>query len=408
MQYSDDLIRKIQARNDIVDVISSYVPLTKKGGLYFGLCPFHKERTPSFTVNRKKQMYYCFGCQAGGNVFSFLMQQEGLSFPEALEALAARAGIVLPERSMSRYEKEVQEKHEHLLEIQRYAAQYFYAKLQTPEGADGLTYLKKRALSDDTIHQFGLGFAGPNGRELYRRLKKKNYSDEQLVESGLFRMDDRRGCVAKFWNRVMFPIMDERSRVIGFGGRVIGEGEPKYLNSPETEIFDKSRTLFALNLAKNSKSKAIILCEGYMDVISMHQAGFDNAVASLGTSLTSGHCPLLKRYTDQVLLLYDSDTAGIHAALRAIPMLKRARIGSKVVRLDPYKDPDELVKAKGAAELQKRLDEAEDSFRFAARMCAKEYDRTNAQEQSHFVHAIASLILTMGEDEIPEVQKTIK
>ncbi len=399
MKYSDDVIEEVRARNDIVDVISGYVQLKKKGSQYFGLCPFHNEKTPSFSVSRQKQMYYCFGCHAGGNVFTFLMQYENLSFQEALESLASRAGITLPQREMSGREKAEHDRRELLLGIQKDAAMYYYAKLRTPEGADGLSYLKKRELSDETIRRFGLGFSGRTGSELYRYLRKKNYTDDLLKDSGLFRMDERQGGRDKFWNRVMFPIMDVRSRVIGFGGRVMGEGEPKYLNSQETEIFDKSRNLYGLNIARKSRKKTVILCEGYMDVISMHQAGFDNAVASLGTSLTSGHCSLLKRYTDQVLLIYDSDQAGVNAALRAIPMLREAGIRSKVVHLEPHKDPDEFIKAEGAEAFQDRLDQAENSFLFAVRMLERNYDMTDPQGKSDFLHAAAEEILKL-EDEV--------
>lgn len=399
MRYGDDLIEEVRARNDIVDVISGYVQLKKKGSQYFGLCPFHNEKTPSFSVSRQKQMYYCFGCHAGGNVFTFLMQYENLSFQESLEALAARAGITLPEREMSGREKEEHDRREMLLSIQKEAAKFYYAKLRTKEGADGLAYLRKRELSDETIRHFGLGFSGRTGNELYRYLRRKNFQDDLLRDSGLFRMDERQGGRDKFWNRVMFPIMDVRSRVIGFGGRVMGDGEPKYLNSPETEIFDKSRNLYALNIARKSRRKTIILCEGYMDVISMHQAGFDNAVASLGTSLTSGHCSLLKRYTDQVLLLYDSDNAGVNAALRAIPMLREAGIRTKVVHLEPFKDPDEFIKAKGAEAFSERLNAAENSFLFAVRMREREFDMADPQGKSDFLHAAAADILTL-EDEV--------
>ncbi|MGI6118170.1 MAG: DNA primase [Bilifractor sp.] len=399
MRYSDEVIEEVRAGNDIVDVISAYVSLKKKGSNYFGLCPFHGEKTPSFSVSRQKQMYYCFGCGAGGNVFTFLMQYENLSFQEAVQELADRAGITLPQEDYSRESREKQERREVLLNIQKDAAKYYYAKLRSRSGTDGMRYLKNRELSDETIRKFGLGFSGRTGNELYRYLRSRGYSDDLLNASGLFRFDERRGVSDKFWNRVMFPIMDARSRVIGFGGRVMGDGEPKYLNSPETEIFDKSRNLYGLFLARKSRKKYMILCEGYMDVISMHQAGFDNAVASLGTSLTAGHCSLLKRYTDLVLLLYDSDEAGIRAALRAAPMLREAGITSKVVHLDPHKDPDEFIKAEGSEAFQERLDQAENSFLFTIHMLERNYDMADPQGKSEFLRAAAREIVSL-EDEV--------
>jgi DNA primase len=395
MRYSDDQIEEVRSQNDIVDVISGYVQLKKRGSDYVGLCPFHNEKTPSFSVSRSKQMYHCFGCGAGGNVITFVMQYENLGFVEALRSLADRAGIALPEPKAYGADQEALDRRAQLLEIQKQAAMYYYAKLIGKNGADGMAYLKKRALSDETIRHFGLGFSGRTADELYRYLKRKKFSDELLAASGLFRMEEKRGGRDKFWNRVMFPIMDVRNRVIGFGGRVMGQGEPKYLNSPETEIFDKSRNLYGLCFARRSRRNGIILCEGYMDVIAMHQAGFDNAVASLGTSLTSGHCSLLKRYTQQVLLLYDSDGAGVRAALRAIPMLREAGIHSAVVHLDPYKDPDEFIKAEGAEAFSERLENAENSFLFTVRMMERDYDRSDPQGRSDFLHAAAQKVLEL-------------
>ena len=330
MRYSDDIIEEVRSRNDIVDVISQYVKLTRKGSSYFGLCPFHNEKTPSFSVTPGKQMYYCFGCGAGGNVFNFIMEYENFTFGEALKYLADRAGVELPRIEYSREIKEKAQEKEELLRINKEAAQYYYYQLRTEKGAAGYQYLTGRGLSDDTIRKFGLGYSDKYGSGLYRYLKAKEYSDERLRDSGLFNVDERHGMYDKFWNRVIFPIMDVNNRVIGFGGRVMGDGKPKYLNSPETRIFDKSRNLYGLNEARRSRKNYIILCEGYMDVIAMHQAGFTNAVASLGTALTSGHASLLKRYTSEVLLLYDSDEAGVRAALRGIPILREAGVNSRL------------------------------------------------------------------------------
>ena len=328
MRYSEDLIEEIRMKNDIVDVISGYVKLQRKGSSYFGLCPFHNEKSPSFSVSPAKQMYYCFGCGAGGNVFTFLMEYENFTFVEALRALAERAGVELPQLEYSKEAKEQADLKATLLEVNKLAAKYYYYQLRREGGAAAMAYLKGRKLSESTMNQFGLGYSDKFSDDLYRYLKSKNYSDEILRQSGLFNVDERRGMYDKFWNRVIFPIMDVNHRVIGFGGRVMGDGKPKYLNSPETKIFDKSRNLYGLNLARTSRKKNLIICEGYMDVIAMHQAGFNNAVASLGTALTSQQASLLKRYTDEVLIIYDSDEAGTKAALRAIPMLKTAGLSS--------------------------------------------------------------------------------
>ena len=295
MRYSDDLIEEVRMKNDIVDVISGYVKLTRKGSSYFGLCPFHNEKSPSFSVSPGKQMYYCFGCGAGGNVFTFLMEYENYTFVEALKFLAERAGIELPQIEYSKEAKEQADLKTRLLEINKQAAKFYYYQLHTSRGAQGLAYLKGRGLSDETIRKFGLGYSDRYGDLLYKYLKEKGYSDELLRQSGLFLADEVHGMQDKFWNRVIYQIMDVNRRVIGFGGRVMGDAKPKYLNSPETKIFDKSRNLYGLNAARSSRRKNLIICEGYMDVISMHQAGFTNAVASLGTALTSLQTSLLKR-----------------------------------------------------------------------------------------------------------------
>ena len=373
MRYSDDIIEEVRMKNDIVDVISQYVKLTRRGSTYFGLCPFHNEKTPSFSVTPSKQMYYCFGCGAGGNVYNFVMEYENYSFGEALSHLADRAGVELPKIEYSREAREKAEQRAALLEINKLAAQYFYYQLRRESGKTAYGYLLGRGLSEETIRKFGLGYSDKYSDDLYKYLKGKGYSDELLRESGLFNVDERRGMYDKFWNRVIFPIMDVNNRVIGFGGRVMGEGKPKYLNSPETKIFDKSRNLYGLNVARTTRKNYLILCEGYMDVIAMHQAGFTNAVASLGTALTSGHASLVKRYTKEVLLLYDSDGAGIRAALRAIPILREAGVTSRVVSLKPWKDPDEFIKNEGAEAFEERLNQATDSFMFRVHIAEQDF-----------------------------------
>lgn len=391
--YSDELIEEVRSRNDIVDVISGYVRLTKKGSTYFGLCPFHNEKTGSFSVSPNKQMYYCFGCGAGGNVFTFLMQYENFSFPEAMEALAERAGIELPKQEMSAQAKKEADKRQILLEINKAAGKYYYMLLRSEHGKQAYEYFKKRELSDATMQKFGLGYSDKYSDDLYRYLRKLGYDDAILKESGLVSIEEVRGGHDKFWNRAMFPIMDVHNKVIGFGGRVMGDGEPKYLNSPETKVFDKSRNLYALNFARQTKKPQMLLCEGYMDVIALHQAGFDNAVASLGTAFTSGHASLLKRYTKEVYLTFDSDGAGIKAALRAIPILKEVGLTAKVINMKPYKDPDEFIKALGAEEYQKRIDAAENSFMFEIRILEQNYDMKDPEGKTAFQTEVAKKLL---------------
>lgn len=398
MRYSDDIIEEVRSKNDIVDVVSQYVKLTRKGSSYFGLCPFHNEKTPSFSVTPGKQMYYCFGCGAGGNVFNFIMEYENYTFGEALKHLADRAGVELPKIEYSKEVRQKAQEKAELLEINKQAAQYFYYQLRTDKGQRGYEYLKNRGLSEETMRKFGLGYSDKFSDGLYRFLKSKGYQDERLRESGLFNVDERHGMYDKFWNRVIFPIMDVNNRVIGFGGRVMGDAKPKYLNSPETKIFDKSRNLYGLNIARTTRRKYLILCEGYMDVIAMHQAGFNNAVASLGTALTSGHASLLKRYTQEVLLLYDSDEAGIRAALRGIPILREAGVNSRVVSLKPYKDPDEFIKNMGPEAFEKRLDEAKDSFLFRVSVAEDEFPMEEPQGQNRFFERCAEMLLELKDE----------
>ena len=398
MYYADEVIEEVRLRNDIVDVISQYVKLQRKGNSYFGLCPFHNEKSPSFSVNRDKQMYYCFGCGAGGNLFTFLMEYEKYSFPEAVQHLAQRGGVELPVMEESGEARARKNHMNSLMEIQKITAGYYYYQLKHEGGVRAREYLSGRGLSWETIHQFGLGYSGRAGNNLYRYLKNKGYADELLKDSGLFQADEKNGMYDKFWNRVIFPIADVQNRVIGFGGRVMGDGKPKYLNSPETKIFDKSRNLYGLNRARSSRKKNLIICEGYMDVIAMHQAGFTNAVASLGTALTAGHASLLRRYTQEVLMIYDSDQAGIKAALRGIPILRAAGLHARVADLSPYKDPDEFIKAQGAEEFQKRLDQAQNSFLFQIRMLEREFDLGDPQGKTDFYRAVAERLLEFTQD----------
>lgn len=398
MLYPQEVIEEVRARNDIVDVISGYVRLQKKGASYFGLCPFHNEKSPSFSVSQDKQMYYCFGCGAGGNVITFIQQYENAGFQEAVKMLAERAGVKLPE---AEYSEEVKRRESHrakLLAVNKEAAKYFYYQLRAPQGKQGLAYLKNRQLSDETIHRFGLGFANKTSDDLARYLRGKGFPDDVIKEAGLASFDERYGLHDKFWNRVIFPIQDSNHRVIGFGGRVMGDGTPKYLNSQETPVFDKSKNLYGLNFARSSRKNQFILCEGYMDVITMHQAGFTQAVASLGTAFTVGQALLLKRYAEEVLLAYDSDGAGVKAALRAIGILREAGLTGRVLSFAPCKDPDEFIGTEGAEAFEKRLAEAENSFFFEIRILSQEFDLKDPAGKTKFHREIAKKLCGFSEE----------
>ena len=313
MYYPEEIVEEVRQRNDIVDVISGYVGLQKRGSNYVCCCPFHGEKTPSFYVSRSKQIYKCFGCGEGGNVTSFVMKYENCSFPEAVKMLADKAGVKLPEAEYSEEAKRRESRRQKLLAVNKDAATFYYYQLRSEHGNKAREYLDKRALSNEIRKSFGLGYAPIRGEELLLYLRQKGYTDDLIRDVGLAKVDERRGTVTQFWNRVIFPIQDINHRVIGFGGRIMGADDkgPKYLNSPETEIFDKSRNLYGMNYARTARTGNIILCEGYMDVISMHQAGFTQAVASLGTAFTPGQAGLIKKYTKDVLLAYDSDGAGV-------------------------------------------------------------------------------------------------
>jgi DNA primase len=397
MYYPDEVIEQVRQANDIVDVIGEYVKLTKKGSKYFGLCPFHNEKTASFSVSPDMQLYYCFGCGAGGNVYTFVMEYESFSFQEAIEHLAKRAGITLPKVSESRSSKEQESLQKQLLDIHKKAARYYYYQLKSERGAKALSYLNDRGLSEETITGFGLGYSNSYSDDLYQYLKKEGFQDEVLAKSGLVKISEK-GVYDLFWNRVMFPIMDVQNRVIGFGARVMGKGEPKYLNSPETGIFDKSRNLYGLNVARRSRKSYFLVCEGYMDVISLHQAGFSNAIASLGTAFTSQHASLIKRYAKQVILTYDSDNAGVKAALRAIPILKQAGISTKVLDMRPYKDPDEFIQALGAEAFEERIEQAQNSFLYEIAVLYRQYDSKDPEQKTAFQHEVVRKLLEFTDE----------
>ena len=398
MFYPEEIIEEVRNQNDIVDVISEYVKLQKKGANYFGLCPFHNEKSPSFSVSPGKQMYYCFGCGEGGNVISFVMKYENYSFIEAVQMLASRAGIELPQVTRSKEEKENADKRSQILTINTLAAKFYYYMLKSETVALANHYLRGRYLSDNTITGFGLGYSDKYSDSLYKYMKSKGYKDDILKETGLFTFEEK-GVHDKFWNRVMFPIMDVNNKVIAFGGRVMGDGKPKYLNSPETKVFDKSRNLYGLNIARTSRKDYLLICEGYMDVISLHQAGFNNAVAALGTSFTSGHASLIKRYAKEVVLTFDSDGAGIKAALRAIPILREAGLSIKVLSMKPYKDPDEFIKALGPEAYEERIEKATNYFIFQVGTLMNEYNLYDPSEKTEFHNKVADMLLEF-EDEI--------
>lgn len=396
--YPEEIVDEVRNANDIVDVISQYIQLKKKGASYFGLCPFHNEKTGSFSVSREKQMYYCFGCGAGGNVITFLRNYDNLTFPEAVKTLADRAGIALPEGEMTKEQRQRADRWTKMLAVYKDAATYYYKLLRSEAGKDAYDYFKGRELSDETMRKFGLGYSPRRSGMLYGYLKSKDYEDDILKESGLIRIEDDGRAHDFFWNRAMFPIFDANAKVIAFGGRIMGEGDRKYLNSLDSMIFDKSRTLYGLHLARRTRRKEMILCEGYMDVIALHQAGFDNAVATLGTALTSGHAGILKRYTKDVYLSYDSDGAGVKAALRAIPILREAGITCKIINMRPHKDPDEFMKALGKEAYEERIREAENSFLFMIRMLENDYDLNDPEESTRFWREVARRILEFPEE----------
>ena len=397
MYYSEDIIEEVRSRNDIVDVIGGYVTLKRRGNSYMACCPFHHEKTPSFHVNRDKQMYHCFGCGVGGNVITFVMEYENFSFPEALKMLAERAGVALPEQNYSREQRQRENYKMVLKEMNRTAAIYFnYLLTATPAGKHALEYYHDRGFSDETIQRFGLGYANIYENDLYQYLKKQGYTDAQMKDSGLVRIDERRGGQDMFWNRAMVPIMDINGKVVGFGGRV-GDGTPKYINTKETAVFDKSHTLFAMNIARRSKRRGIILCEGYMDVIAMHQAGFDNAAASLGTALTMGHATIVKRYTDEVYLAYDSDGAGRKATMKAIGIMREVGISTRIIDLKPYKDPDEFIHNLGKEAFEERIADAVTGIVFEIDGIAQGYNLRDPEEKIRFTKEAAKRLSALDE-----------
>ena len=389
MAFPEKFIDELVDRNDIVDVVSGYVRLSRRSGAnQFGLCPFHSEKTPSFAVNQEKQIYHCFGCGKGGSVINFIMEIENLGYRDAVAFLARRAGMAMPQEQ----EDAESRKRARMLALNKDAARFFYEQLSTPGGSRARDYMARRRISPATAKNFGLGFAPDNWDSLEKAMRQKGYSDFELAEAGLVRRGKNGGFYDTFRDRLMFPVIDVRGSVIGFSGRILGDGEPKYMNSPETLVFNKSRNLFALNLAKKSKSGYILLSEGNIDVVSLHQAGFDSAVASLGTSLTPEQARLLSRYTDQVIIAYDNDGAGIKASQRAIGILEKLDVKVKVLRLEGAKDPDEFIKARGPEAFRKLLEGSESQADYRLRDVTEKYDLTQDEQKVEFLKEASDLV----------------
>ena len=394
MAFPPSFLEELAARNPIEEVVGQYVNLRRSGSNLFGLCPFHGEKTASFSVNPEKGIYYCFGCHKGGSVINFQMEIEGLSYPDAVRALAKRVGMEVPEdeQYQSRYRQQ-----ERLWALSKEAARFFNSQLYGPAGAEGLAYAQKRGMPKSTLTRFGIGFAPNSWSALCDAMLEKGYTEEELKQSGLASVSQKTGKIYdRFRNRLMFPIIDVRGNVIGFGGRVMDDSTPKYLNSPETIIFNKRKNLFALNLAKKSKLGYMILVEGYMDAVALHQYGFDCAVASLGTSLTEEHAALLSRYTEQVMLIYDGDEAGQNATKRAIPMLEKAGLQVKVLQMRDAKDPDEFLKKFGADRFRLLLEESSNRVEYQLRAIQKKHDLREDDQRIRFIDEAAEFISTLG------------
>ena len=392
MAIPDRFLDELIARTDIVDLVSESVRLTKKGRNYWGLCPFHSEKTPSFSVSADKQIYKCFGCGKGGGAINFVMELDNLPFRDAVALLAKRAGLEVPD---SGYSAGAKERREKLLAINKQAARAFHRWLYAPEGVEGLAYLQRRGLSRRTLTSFGLGFAPNRWDALIQELGQQGYDKRDLLDAGLAVNNQDGRIYDRFRNRVMFPIIDIRGEVIGFGGRVMDDSTPKYLNSPDTPVYNKSRNVFALNIAKKSKAGRVILTEGYMDTISLHQAGFDSAVASLGTSLTPEHAQLLSRYFPEAIIAYDGDGAGVSAAQRAIPLLERAGMKVRVLRITGAKDPDEFIKQYGRDAFLRLLDQSENQVDYRLEQIRKKYDLSDDSQKVGFLQEAAQLLSSL-------------
>ena len=393
MAFPEAFLQELVEKNDIVDVVSGYVRLTKRSGAnQFGLCPFHSEKTPSFSVSPDRQIYHCFGCGKGGGVINFIMEIENLSFPEAVEFLAKRVGMPIPEEENSAESK----RRRRMLDLNRDAARFFHTCLKAPEGRAAQAYMNARQITPPTATRFGLGAAPDTWDSLRNAMHELGYRDQELFEAGLVRRGKSGGFYDTFRGRLMFPVIDVRGDVIGFSGRILGDGEPKYMNSPETLVFNKSRNLFAMNLAKKSKSGYIILAEGNIDVVMMHQAGFDSAVASLGTSLTAEQARLISRFTNEVVIAYDSDGAGKKASQRAIGLLEKLDVKVKVLSMTGAKDPDEFIKLKGADAFRNLLEKSENHIDYRLQTVTNKYDLTVDEQKVEFLKEASELVARLS------------
>ena len=391
MAFPASFIDELIARNPIEDVVGQYVSLKRSGSNLFGLCPFHGEKTASFSVNPDKGIYYCFGCHKGGGSINFMMEIEGLSYPDAVRRLAQRVGLEVPEdeKYQSRYKQQ-----ERLWALMKEAGRFFNSQLYAPAGQECLAYVQKRGLSKTIVTQFGMGFAPNSWNALVDAMRKKGYTDQELIAADL--VGEKNGRIYdRFRNRLMFPIIDVRGNVVGFGGRVLDDSKPKYLNSNETVIFNKRKNLFGLNFAKKTKQPYMILVEGNIDVITLHQYGFDNAIASLGTSLTEEHAALLSRYTEQVVLTYDGDEAGQRAAKRAIPMLEKVGIKVRVLNMKDAKDPDEFLQKFGADKFKILLEDSSNRVEYQLSNIRSKYNLSEDDQKIQYVQEAAELISTL-------------
>ena len=390
VRYSDELIEEIKSSNDIVDVISKYVTLKRSGRNFFGLCPFHKEKSPSFAVSPDKQIFHCFGCGAGGNVIHFISKIEGLDFKDTLELLANRVNIELPTLDNLEDDKTARLKSK-VYEINKIAAEFYHENLYKPTSKTAQEYIKKRKLDNRTLKAFLIGYAG-NFNELYLLLKQKGYTEEEMLASSLVKRTENGGYMDSFRKRLMFPIQDVRERVIAFGGRVLDDSKPKYINSPENIVYSKGRNLFGLNVAKKHDTKKIVIVEGYMDAISLYQRGITNVVASLGTAMTEAQGRLLRRYSEQVILGYDADGAGQAAILRGMEILQNLGCDIRVLQIEGAKDPDEYVLKYGPERFQKCVDNAISLVEFKVKVLLKELNIENTNDKIKFLNEIAKIL----------------
>ena len=390
MRYSDEILDDVKSSNDIVDVISQYIGLKRSGRNYFGLCPFHNEKSPSFSVSPDKQIFHCFGCGVGGNVITFISKIEGIGFKESIEVLAERANIKLPsiDNSIDSKKEELKAK---VYKVNNFTAEYYHKKLYEPSSKIAQDYVKKRKLNNETLQSYKIGFSGKFD-ELYQVLKKEGFNDEEILESGLVNKNDNGKYIDRYRNRLMIPIFDERNRVIAFGGRVLDDSKPKYINSPENIVYSKGRHLFGLNVAKKDHPKRLLIVEGYMDAISLHQRGITDVVASLGTALTTSQGWLLRRNCEQVILGFDSDGAGQTAIMRAMEVMQNMGCDMRVLQMTGAKDPDEYVIKYGAARFNKLLDDAISLIEFKIKVLQKDLNLENASDKIKFLNEIAKLI----------------